>query len=167
MNASLNYTASKIIPWLLVVLLSALLIYVWRKEPKVITETIVEHRTDTLKQWYPVTKYVTIKDYEFFEFPKDSIIYIGKTDTVAIPVPIEQRTYTDDRTYFAKISGYHAALDYIEVYQKTTTVTNTIERKPIVCIGPSVSLGYDPVSKTCNSTIGFSVTVPIFTWYLK
>ena len=132
-----------------------------------ITETIVEHRTDTLKQWYPVTKYVTIKDFEFFEFPKDSIIYIGKTDTVAVPIPIEQRTYTDDSTYFCKVSGYHPTLDYIETYQKTVTVTNTIERKPIVCIGPSVSMGYDFGTKTYNTTVGISVVIPIFTWYSK
>jgi hypothetical protein len=156
-----------IVPWALVIILAGLLIYVWMKEPKVITNTVIEHKTDTLHHWYPVTKYVTIKDFEFFEFHKDSLIYIGKTDSVAVPIPIEQRTYTDDSTYYAKVSGYHACLDYIEVYQKTTTIERTLERKPLLVVGPSVSLGYDPISKTCNTTIGLAVTVPIFTWYKK
>lgn len=139
------------------------------KKPKVITETTVIERVDTIKKWYPVTKYVTLKDYEFFEFPRDSIIYIGKKDTVAVPIPIEQRTYTDDSTYFCKISGYHPTLDYIETYSKTTekTITNTIVKKPLVSIGPSISLGYDPVNKTLSPTVGISVIIPFYSIYSK
>lgn len=150
----------------LVLLLGAQLIYL-TKHPVKVTETVVEHRTDTLKFWYPVTKYVTLKDFEFFEFPRDSIIETYKRDTVAVPIPIEQRTYTDDSTYFCKISGYHPTLDYIETYNHTTTITNTIQRKPIISIGPSISLGYDPVNKTLSPTVGISVVIPLYNIYLK
>ena len=157
----------RVIPWVLSIILGALLILVWMKKPKVVTETIVIERVDTIKQWYPVTKYVTLKDFEFFEFPRDSIIETYKRDTVAVPIPIEQRTYTDDSTYLCKISGYHPTLDYIETYNHTTTITNTVEKKPIISIGPSISLGYDPLHKTLSPTVGISVVIPLYSIYLK
>lgn len=137
------------------------------RKPKVITETKIEYRTDTLKQWYPVTKYVTIKDYEFIEVPKDSIIYTYKRDTVAIPVPIEERTYTDDSTYFCKISGYHPSLDYIETYNRQTTITNTIVKKPVLSIGPSVNAGFNPVTGKLDWSIGVSVMFPLYSIYTR
>lgn len=53
-------------------------------------------------------------------------IYIR--DSVAV-VPIVMRTFTDSTTYKAVVSGYEPNLEEIEVYQKTTTITNVRDRK--------------------------------------
>lgn len=159
-----NYLICIILLATLLGLAVAQLIYL-TKHPVKVTETVVEHRTDTLKFWYPVTKYVTLKDFEFFEFPRDSIIETYKRDTVAVPIPIEQRTYTDDSTYLCKISGYHPTLDYIETYQKTTTITNTIIKRPIISIGPAISVGYDPWRKQFSNSIGVSIIIPVYSIY--
>lgn len=48
--------------------------------------------------------------------------------TVAVIVPIEQKTYADS-TYRAWVSGYRARLDSIEVYRPTVTVTTTAVKR--------------------------------------
>ena len=52
----------------------------------------------------------------------------AKPDTafVEIPVPVEVKTYADS-TYRAQVSGYRPSLDWIEVYQRTTTITQYID----------------------------------------
>lgn len=52
----------------------------------------------------------------------------SKPDTafVEIPVPIEVKTYADS-TYRAQVSGYRPSLDWIEVYQRTQTITQYID----------------------------------------
>ena len=53
----------------------------------------------------------------------------GKTarkDTVWVVVPRTQKRYVDS-TYTAWISGYEPRLDSIEVYQKTVTITKSVE----------------------------------------
>lgn len=152
--------------YVIIGVLSILLIVLWLKKPKeVIKETITE-RTDTVYFEKPVPTFITLKDYAFFEFPKDSLIYVTDTDTVLIPIPIEEKVY-EDSTYYCRISGYNANLEELKVYQKTIehTIEKTVYKKPILSIGPSVSLGFDPISKSFNSTVGFSVIIPIWSWY--
>ena len=52
----------------------------------------------------------------------------AKPDTafVEIPVPVEIKTYADS-TYRAQVSGYRPSLDWIEVHQRTTTITQYID----------------------------------------
>lgn len=45
------------------------------------------------------------------------------TDSVAVIVPMERKTYTDSANYRAVISGAWAALDTIEVYPRREVVT--------------------------------------------
>lgn len=156
--------------WIFIVLLLVgCLIGSWifflTREPKVIEKVIVEERVDTLKIIKPVPSYVTLKDYVFFDFPVDSIVYVHDTDTVQIPIPIEEKTFTDDSTYKCVISGFHTNLDYIEVYNKTTTITNNVIKKPILVLGPSVSIGYDPFNKSFGSSLGISIVIPVYSVY--
>ena len=39
-------------------------------------------------------------------------------DSVTVAVPIETRVFSDDSTYRAVISGFHASLDTIEIYNR-------------------------------------------------
>jgi hypothetical protein len=64
-------------------------------------------------------------------------------DTIAVPVPIEQKRY-DDSLYTAWVSGYEPALDSIRLHQPevVTTITRTITKPaPRWSIGPSVGTG--------------------------
>ena len=53
-----------------------------------------------------------------------------KPDTayVEVAVPIEVKTY-EESTYRAQVSGFRPQLDWIEVYQRTQTITQYIEHK--------------------------------------
>lgn len=55
------------------------------------------------------------------------IIYdtIAVHDSVEVALPITQRTYTDDSTYTAWVSGYRPQLDSLRTYRRTVTVTRT------------------------------------------
>lgn len=45
-------------------------------------------------------------------------------DSIYVPVIIESKTYRGD-DYLAVISGYNASLDRLEIYPKTTTITQS------------------------------------------
>lgn len=46
-------------------------------------------------------------------------------DTLYVALPREVKVYSGD-DYYAEVSGYRPNLDYLEVYPKTTTITQTI-----------------------------------------
>ena len=48
-------------------------------------------------------------------------------DTTFVVLPREVRQYADS-TYRAQVSGVEPSLDWIEVYQRTTTITNYITK---------------------------------------
>lgn len=48
-------------------------------------------------------------------------------DTTFVVLPREVKTYADS-TYRAQVSGVQPSLDWIEVYQKTTTITQYVEK---------------------------------------
>lgn len=48
-------------------------------------------------------------------------------DTLYMAVPIEAKVYADS-TYRAQVSGWQPSLDWIEVYQRTQTITQYIDR---------------------------------------
>jgi hypothetical protein len=93
---------------------------------------------DTIRESYPV------------EVSRETIdtMYVTLTDTIRIketaylPLPLEKKIYASDE-YYAEISGYKPNLDYIEVFPKTTIITEKIapERKKNT-IGIGVDVGY-------------------------
>lgn len=93
---------------------------------------------DTIRESYPV------------EVSRETIdtMYVTLTDTIRIketaylPLPLEKKIYASGE-YYAEISGYKANLDYIEVFPKTTIITEKIapERKRNT-IGIGVDVGY-------------------------
>ena len=52
-------------------------------------------------------------------------------DTLFIQLPMQKKFYRED-TYYAEVSGYNPNLDYLEIYQRTVTIskTETIIQKP-------------------------------------
>ena len=73
----------------------------------------------------------------------------SKPDTafVEIPVPVEVKTYADS-TYRAQVSGYRPSLDWIEVYQRTQTITNYVPSPvwPTLAISPVLNVEILPRS---------------------
>lgn len=45
-------------------------------------------------------------------------------DTLYVPIPKEVKVYANE-DYYAEVSGYQPSLDYLEIYSKQTTITQT------------------------------------------
>lgn len=94
---------------------------------EVVRDTVVTYLWDTVFQDRPVyvdrikvrTEYVPVTDT------------LRIHDTTFVEVPIEQVEYRDT-LYRAWVSGYHPALDSIQIFQQTkiVEVTKTITEKP-------------------------------------
>lgn len=97
---------------------------------------------------------------------KDKVVYvpISQTDTVHhhdttyVALQFEKKEYIDS-TYKAVVSGFQPSLDWIEVYQRTQTITNTIvEKAPRwsfgVAAGPGVFWDRRGVSVGIGAVLG-------------
>lgn len=123
-----------------------------------------EVRVDTVKVYMPVARdtvylgndtirYTAYKDKYHTLYKTDTLI---KVDTVGMTVslPISQKTYQDS-TYTAVVSGYSPNLDYIEVYQKTTTRVFPKWKQPRLSVGAGV--GYYLTPKGLQPGIGITL----------
>ncbi|MBR2698828.1 MAG: hypothetical protein IKE76_09585 [Clostridia bacterium] len=95
------------------------------------TVTVVQRDTvhDTLTFVKPVPVEVRTVD----------TVWLHASDTVAVPLPIESKTY-EGEDYRAVVSGWRPSIDEISVFPKTITVTTTntvTQRIP----SPRVSFG--------------------------
>lgn len=131
-------------------------IYVMTKQQEVVerSDTVEVVRYDTIKDTLPVvkkekvTKYITLKDS------------IHDTITNEIVLPIVQRTYTDDSTYTAYVSGAKIdsfpRLDSIMVRQRTIerTITNTIIKKKHWRFGIGINGGISIITGKPDVTAG-------------
>lgn len=109
-------------------------------------------KTDTV----PVPKYETVTEYVEVPIVKDSIVH----DTIRMEVV--QRTYTDDSTYTAYVSGLRydifPRLDSISVQQRTIfreiERTITVERKRRLRLGLQAGAGIGIFSKKPDIYLG-------------
>ena len=120
------------------------------------SDTIEVVRTDTIRDTIPqyhyekITKYISVPDS----------ILIRDTITNELVLPIVQRTYTDDSTYTAYISGAKVdsfpRLDSIDVYQKTIerTITNTIYKTKHWRFGVGASAGISVTTHKPDIVVG-------------
>lgn len=124
---------------------------------------IVEHRdtitvTDTEYVDKPVPKYITVvrRDTLHTEY------WHLQHDTVIAEVPIERKIYEKDSSYRAVISGWHASLDSLWIYNTTTEITIT-KKIPApkwsfgATIGPSVLVNrHGNIDAGVGATIGLT-----------
>ena len=147
--------------WLL--LLASLLLNIWlygsitRQPHDVDTDTVTI--TDTVMVRVPVvrdsvivrTEIAYLVRHDTLTRPSDSLT----RDTVPVIIPITQRTYSDDSTYTAWVSGYHASLDSIAVYRQMELVT--VRQKPRRwTVG--LSAGYGITPKGLQPYVGVGVS---------
>lgn len=117
------------------------------------TQYITKTDTVPIVQHETITKYVDIPVY------RDSIVH----DTLSVPVV--QRTYTDDSTYTAFISGLqydvYPLLDSITVQQRTiyheVERTITIEQKRRLRLGIQAGAGIGVFSRKPDVYIGIGL----------
>jgi hypothetical protein len=92
-----------------------------RQEEKIATKTDTTYIYDTVRVSSPV-EVIYKKTTDTLLVPKRDTIMIR--DTVYMVLKKEVKEYRDS-SYYAKVSGYRPSLDYIEVYPRTTVITNT------------------------------------------
>lgn len=157
--------------WILAILLIASIavnVFILTRKPKVDIkrDTIEVVKWDTLHDSVPDIKYEKVTKY----VPVPDSILITDTITKEKVLPIVQRTYSDDSTYTAYVSGAKIdsfpRLDSINVMQKiierTVTVTITEkERKRHWRFGLYAGYGYGFNYKGFEPQIGGGVT---YTW---
>ena len=90
-----------------------------REVTKMLTDTLVVVDTHIIENPVLVEKHT--KETLLVAVHDTTII----NDTIFVPIPKEKKIYKGE-DYLAEISGYKANLDRIEVYPKTTTITETI-----------------------------------------
>ena len=80
-------------------------------------------------------------------------------DTIAVPVPIERKTY-EDSSYRAVVSGWHPSLDTLDIFQKTTIIEKEtpvpVKTSPRWSLG--VTAGYGAGKDGLTPFVGVGVT---------
>lgn len=127
--------------------------YVTHKDthPTASAETVIKTVVDTL----PIVRYVN-------KIARDTILLAseGKKDSVAVKIPITQKTYRDS-LYTAYVSGYKPSLDSITVRERIVTHTITVTRtryKPF-SFGIIGGAGYGFVNRKPDVFIGVGGTI--------
>ena len=84
-----------------------------------VTDTLYLYKVDTVYYEKPVYKTRTVVD----------TVYLAGCNDGEIPLPIEQKHYSQEGVYDAWVSGYQPELDSISVYRKTEyqIITNEVE----------------------------------------
>lgn len=101
----------------------------------------------------PIASVETVVDSMVCQTPKDS---------ATVVIPITQKVY-EDSTYRAYVSGYHAALDSIEIYKRTETIYIRSPTKPKKWgIGLQVGCGLTP--NRVEPYIGVGISYNILTF---
>lgn len=132
------------------------------------TETTVQTDTLILRDTVQVEKPVVVRK----KITDTLLVEVHDTlrvnDTLYVTLPRELKVYSSDE-YYAEISGYRPSLDYIEVYQKTTTISKTEtvkEKKNSIafgveagwCITPSVPI-YLEYSRSLHKNVELNAGV--------
>ena len=96
---------------------------VWRYDTEFVEKPVPYYIKPSGVEMYPIG---TLAD---MQKQIDSLLAVEPDTTfIEIPIPMETKQYKDS-TYSAQITGFNATLDWIEIYQKTAYITNTIIEK--------------------------------------
>lgn len=99
------------------------------------TITVRTTLVDTVFYNQPVMKDSTVIRYVTLNIPddkEDNFPSIGNhSDSCKIVIPITQKTYTDDSTYTAYVSGYNPALDSMVIHRNSEKITTVLPCPPV------------------------------------
>ena len=120
----------------------------FKSDTVVVRDTIVyDHPVEVIK-WKEKEKtvYVAVRDT------------VVRNDTAYVVLPREHKVY-EDSSYKAEISGIEPRLEWIQVNQRTVTITNTIQDKRRwtfgVTAGPGVFYDFKKVKPGVGIVFGF------------
>lgn len=128
-----------------------------------IADTITVERTDTVYHTtvdtMPVVKYERVTEYV-------TIPCQGDTADTAVVLPVVQRTFTDDSTYTAYVSGVqydrYPTLDSIAVQQRTIYKeierTITVERRRPLSVCVQVGAGVGIITRQPDIFVGIGIS---------
>ena len=127
------------------------------RQPVPVDSIVLRYITETLpvesQQTTPIANLEVVVDSMVCQTPKDS---------ATVVIPITQKVY-EDSTYRAYVSGYHAALDSIEIYKRTETIYIRSPTKPKKWgIGLQVGCGLTP--NRVEPYIGVGISYNILTF---
>lgn len=157
----------KALPWILVVLLTLAVLFLWNRQSKASTPDLVPDTTeyvDTIPYYKPIPKDSLVIRYETAKLPikKDSCQSEKDTcspDSVDVVIPITQKEYKDS-LYRAWISGYHVTLDSIKVNSRVKEIRIPVPgKRKRWGIGLQAGYGYPG-----GVYVGVGVTYNIFQW---
>ena len=126
-------------------------------------DTITIERTDTVDttmvDTMPIVKYERVTEYVTIPCP-------GDTADTAVVLPVVQRTFTDDSTYTAYVSGVqydrYPTLDSIAVQQRTIYKdierTITVERRRPLSVGVQVGAGVGIITRQPDIFVGIGIS---------
>lgn len=150
-------------------LVAAFFVGYYFSTPEVVEIERVEY--DTMRVNVPVPYEVTRTEFRTLRLPvmlfaPADTVWRERTvvDSVEVEVSMERRTYQDS-TYRAQVSGpaiggLHPSLDWVEVYNRTTT---TIAKKPSRW-GIGVQVGYGMSREGVSPYIGVGVSYNLITF---
>lgn len=152
----------------IILLLVCNCLLMWRKpvrdgfSDKLVHDTIYK---DTFYTEKTIPYPVPVKEYVTNTIPVPVYVDSGKVDTV--PMQVVQRTYTDDSTYTAYVSGVLVdslpRLDSITVKQRTITITHDVERiitkRKRLTYGIQVGTGYGLTTHRPDIYLGLGVQI--------
>ena len=115
-----------------------------RRDTVTVIDTITIEKPVTRDSVIVRTEKVYVKVYNDNDNENENDNLNLNEDSVAVEIPITQKVY-EDSTYKAWVSGFHANLDSINVYQSTNTITitKTIKDKKRFGVGIGVGVGTD------------------------
>lgn len=124
--------------------------------PKVEKEVIIEYHTDTIVKYDTIFKEKPVPVYVKSE---PDTVFLPSLDTTVV-LDKETKVY-EDSSYKAQVSGFQPNLDWIEVYPKTTYVTETIVQEKVkkqrINWGFQVGMGYGVFTHKPDLYIGLGV----------
>lgn len=92
--------------------------YAPERMAEIVTDTLVVRDTVTIEKPVYVSRKVTDT---MLVAVRDTL---RERDTLYVAIPKEVKVYANE-DYYAEVSGYQPNLDYLEIYQKQTTITQT------------------------------------------
>lgn len=143
------------------IVLSTIMFFSYRIGQSNVKETIIERidtiiKTDTITIIKPIEKKVYITKYV------TDTLYTTDSIKAEVNIPIENKVYTDDSTYYIGISGFKASLDTLRLFPRQTTiykekVREIKSKQPLFEFKPSIGVGYGIFENKVDVYIGASL----------
>ncbi len=118
------------------------------------TDTLILTRVETLRIDRPVERVRTIVRHDTVWLPT---LDTTRSEAVQVALPITQTVYSDNTSYRASISGYHARLDTLVFLRHERQTTITHSAKPRFTFTAGVQAGYYLTPRGWQPGIGVGI----------